>query len=281
MEWMEGTKLAEVVTPAQLLSLGYEPESFCRSMLQLQLSMAYEHGLVHGDTHPGNIILEPGGGIALIDFGLHGHVPRALREKMLEMLFAQASGRIDDAVESFVQVFEPESITDLEAFKEALRGVLAEGGASGSIADHRITEQLIRGMRLGARYRARAQSDLFMVIRNLTIVEGIILRFSPSMDAAAEVKAITAGIMRRRLFGRGMREELDQLLPELALTLSQRPRLAARLLKLERSFHEAPSLGEFLRREDVLRDPPAQTTGWIVVAALLGILVGLAIGLAV
>ena len=40
-------------------------------------------------------------------------------------------------------------------------------------------------------------------------------------------------------FNPTMREEMTQLLPQLALTLSQRPRLVQRLLKLERAFNEA------------------------------------------
>jgi len=277
MQWMEGTKLSDVPTVEALQGLGFDPETFCRAMLELQLVMAYDHGFLHGDTHPGNLILAPDGTVGLIDFGLHGEVPRALRDKMLEMLFKQANGELDEAVDAFVQVFVPEPGLDVDAFKAELRVVLAEGCESGPIAEHRVTEQLVRGMRVGAKYRARAQSDLFMVIRNLTIVEGILLRYYPSMDAAAEVRTITAGILRRRLFGPQLRAEMGQLLPDLALTLSQRPKLAARLLKLERALHDAPTLGDFLRREGVLREPTPTHPASYVAVALLGVLVGLAI----
>lgn len=282
MEWMEGTKLADVADARGLVNLGFDPEAFCRSMLRLQLSMSYEHGLVHGDTHPGNIILLPSGQIALIDFGLHGHVPKALREKMLEIVFSQASGRYDDAVDAFVEVFHPDPTADIAAFKVELRANLEEFGEGGAFEQNRITENMINGMRIGAKYRLQAESDLFTVLRNLTIVEGIVLRYCPSIDPAAEVKAIAGGILRRRLFGPSMQEEMAQLLPQLALTLSQRPRLAARLLKLERSFNEARNLGEFLRREDVIQSgpPPGWSGAALVAVAVLGIAAGLAIGLA-
>lgn len=278
MEWFEGTKLDGVPTRDGLSALGFDPESFGRSMLKLQLSMAYEHGFVHGDTHPGNLILLPGGLIGLIDFGLHGHVPRALREKMLEMIFYQASGRIDEAAAAFIAVLAPDKSVDRAALQKDLIEVLS-AGPKASVRENRITEQLVRGLRVGAKYRLRAQSDLFVVIRNLTIVEGIVLRYAPELDAMAEVKTITGGILRRRLFGSSMREEITQLLPQLMLTISKRPQLVARLLQVERSFTDSKNLGEFLRREQVLAEPaPARGRGALALLVSLGALLAGAAG---
>ena len=51
-----------------------------------------------------------------------------------------------------------------------------------------------------------------------------------------------------------MREEMTQLLPQLLLTISKRPQLVDRLLRLERSFTDSKNLGDFLRRENVLAE---------------------------
>ncbi|MEO1270343.1 MAG: AarF/UbiB family protein [Myxococcota bacterium] len=280
MEWIDGTRLADVPGPEELLALGFEPSSFGRSMLRLQVCMSYEHGFLHGDTHPGNLILEPDGRVVLIDYGLHAALSRALREKMLEMVFAQASGETDTAVEAFIQVFKPDPSKDIEAFKAELRELLSVEGVEGGIRENRVTANLVAGMRLGARYNAQAQSELFTVIRNLTIVEGIVIRYAPDLDPNEELKHITSAILRRRLFGPSMQEELLQLLPQLALTLSQRPRLAKRLMKLERAFNASVTLGEFLRAEHVLQEAaPQPHPASYVIVALLGILIGLLIGL--
>jgi predicted unusual protein kinase regulating ubiquinone biosynthesis (AarF/ABC1/UbiB family) len=275
MEWLDGTKLGDVPGPEQLTALGFDPKTFARSMLRLQISMAYEHGFVHGDTHPGNIILLRTGYVGLIDFGLHGHVPRALRDKMLELLFYQAGGRHHEAVEAFVKIFRPDPAADIETFKRELMAVL-EQDAGRSLKDARITEGLVKGMRVGARYHLEAPSALFMVLRNLAIVEGIVLRYCPDIDTDAEMETIVGDIMRRKVFGPSMREEMTQLLPQLLLNISQRPLLAERLLQLERSFVASSSLGEFLRSEQVLQEqrPAPHGAGLLVVVALLGLLLG-------
>ncbi|MCC7386576.1 MAG: AarF/ABC1/UbiB kinase family protein [Deltaproteobacteria bacterium] len=279
MEWLEGRKLDTVPSGEALAAIGVDPRRFAHSMLRLQVSMSYEHGLVHGDTHPGNIILLPDGQIGLIDFGLHGRVPRALRDKMLEMIFNQVSGRVDEAVDAFVTVFQPGANADVGRFKEELRGVLARGAENKTLSESRFTEQLVSGMRVGARYGLKAQSDLFIVIRNLTIVEGIVLRYCPTIDPAAELRPIMAEILKRRLFGASMRAQIEGLVPQVFLTLSQRPRLAERLMHLERSFTEARNLGEFLRREGVLSEPVRRPSSpWLVLLiGALGLVAGFAL----
>lgn len=44
--------------------------------------MVFEHGFFHADPHPGNFFVEPGGRIALIDFGMIGDVPLNLRHHL-------------------------------------------------------------------------------------------------------------------------------------------------------------------------------------------------------
>ncbi len=274
MEWLDGTKLDEVSTPAELEALGFDRTVFARSMLELQLSMSYEHGFVHGDTHPGNIILLPTGHVALIDFGLHGHVPRALRDKMLEMLFYQSTGRNEAAVEAFIAVFKPDPRSDLDAFRSEMKALLDAGADQRALEESTITDGLIDGMRIGSKYRMEAQSDLLMVIRNLAIIEGIVLRFCPDLDVNTELEQIIQDIMRRKVFGPSMRDEMTQLLPQLLLNISQRPLLAERMLQLERSFVASKNLGEFFRKEGVMEVRSPDRPWPLVAATVIGVVIG-------
>ncbi len=271
MEWLDGELLERVEDADALAARGVSPRALASAMLRLQLVMSYEYGFVHGDTHPGNVILMEGGQLGLIDFGLHGEVPRPLCDRMLELLFYQSSGRTDEAVAAFLQIFTPNPDAELSEFEQQLRRVLGQS-AAGTARESRLTAQLVDGLRLGARYRLRAQSALFVVLRNLTIVEGIVLTYCPELDVIGEARAVLGDILRRRALGAVGRGDLEQLLPLLLLNLSQRPQLADRLLRLERAFTAAGNLGEFLEREGVIdrRPPPRPQPWWL--ALLLGAL---------
>lgn len=273
MEWLEGTLLDDVAGADELVRHGFEPHEFAVALLRLQLSMSYEHGLIHGDTHPGNLILCRDRHLGLIDFGLHGHVGQELRDKMLELLFHQTSGRTDDAVEAFSEVFVPGPNVDRQAFEAELRHVL-EPAASPTAKDARLTAQLIDGLRVGARYELKVRSELLLVLRNLTIIEGIVVKYAPELNLTAEVQQILSAILRRRLAAEQMGRDLQQFLPLWLLTMAQRPHFMDRVLRLERVFTESKNLGDFLRREGVIQpETPSRYRRGVewAIALLLGV----------
>ncbi len=248
MEWLDGVLLDDVPDAQGLAAHGFGAESFARNLLRLQLCMSYEHGLVHGDTHPGNLMLGANGKIGLLDFGLHGNVSQELRDKMLELIFHQASGRTDAAVQAFLTIFVPDTEVELEAFEAELRKVLEQGDATTAVDAH-LTTQLVDGLRVGAKYRLKARSELFLVLRNLTIVEGIVVQYCPSLDVIGVVREIVEGILQRRLTATRLQHDLRGVLPMWMLTVSQRPQLIEKVMRLERVFTESKNLGDFLQKE--------------------------------
>lgn len=263
MDWLDGTLLDTVPDSASLALVGVQPNDLGTSVLRLQLIMSYEFGLVHGDTHAGNLILLPSGKIGLIDFGLNGVVPRKLCDQMLELLFYQASGRTSDAVRAFSRVFGTSTAIEQAQFEQELAGVLRATPQPG--ARNPLTGQLVAGLRLGAKYQLRAQSELFLVLRNLTIVEGLVLLYCPQLDVVRAAEQTLQEIMARRAM-RGLGDpNLAQMAPLLLLNLSKRPELVNHLLRLERSFSEAGDLGEFLEQEGVFRRmaPPKPQPLWV------------------
>ena len=269
MDWLDGALLDDVENRQALEALGVDPKRMARSLLRLQLVMSYEHGFVHGDTHAGNLILLERGRIGLIDFGLHGQVSRRLCDQMLELLFYQASGRTSDAVRAFGRIFGAHASEHRDAFEEELNDILRPDAPRD--VPNPLTSQLVEGLRLGAKYRLKAQSELFLVLRNLTIVEGIVLTYCPEFDFVGEASDILQHIMTRRAM-RGLTDpSLSEMAPLLLLNAAKRPELMQALLRLERSFSDSRDLGELLERERVFERWPAQRQSYAV-PVLVGLL---------
>jgi predicted unusual protein kinase regulating ubiquinone biosynthesis (AarF/ABC1/UbiB family) len=271
MEWMDGVKLDKLKGGADLQRQGFDPREFARHMIRLQVCMSYEHGFVHADTHPGNLILLPTGQVALIDFGLHSTISKALRAKVLEALYYQSQGRIDEQIDATIEFSYPADPKDVEPYKADLRELMKRPmPKTGAI----ISKQLIEALQLAAKYKSVANSELLMIIRNITIVEGIILRYCPDLEPEQEMLAVVTDVLKRGFSFEKMQSEIAPLLGSIALTLSRRPELMERLMKIERTFASSKNLGEFLRKEGVLGDKeePRRSHGAIVAAFLLGVI---------
>jgi ubiquinone biosynthesis protein len=249
MEWLDGTLLDTIEGRSELEAMGFDPKALARSLLRLQLVMSYEHGFVHGDTHAGNLFLLEQGRIGIIDFGLHGQVSRKLCDQMIELLFYQASGRTPDAVRAFGRIFGAHKSENREAFERELTEILR--AAPEEASRNPLTSQLVEGLRLGAKYQLKAQSELFLVLRNLTIVEGIVLTYCPEIDFVDEASEILRQIMTRRALQGLSDPGLSKIAPLLLLNAAKHPELMQALLRLARSFSNSTDLGEFLESERV------------------------------
>jgi len=63
-----------------------------RRLLELFCEQLLVHGFFHADPHPGNILVQPGGRLVLLDFGLVKDLPPGFREGMLRLVAAIVTG---------------------------------------------------------------------------------------------------------------------------------------------------------------------------------------------
>jgi ubiquinone biosynthesis protein len=64
------------------------------------MKQVFEDGFFHADLHPGNMLIKDDGNIALIDFGLVGHLSTDTRNMLIDELIAITKGDIDFFVET-------------------------------------------------------------------------------------------------------------------------------------------------------------------------------------
>ena len=65
---------------------GHDFEELLRLGVRAWLESAFEHGLFHGDVHAGNLFLTIDGKVALLDFGIMGHLEPKVRAALRDAL---------------------------------------------------------------------------------------------------------------------------------------------------------------------------------------------------
>jgi ubiquinone biosynthesis protein len=272
MEWFEGPRLGQVRDKSGLVSLGFDSKELVENLMRIQLSMAYEHGLMHGDMHPGNLILRKDGRLGIIDCGLYARIPKRVRETVLKMLLFQSQERVAEQVDMALQISAPADPRDLPKFRQELIAYFSMPQArSGSS----VSKSIVATMRMGTKYKSTANPYLLMIVRNLVILEGIFLRLEPDFDPADHIGINVKAILLRRFAPDAVMKNFSPVVGEIAIALHNRPQLLSRLLRLEQKFIDSPTLGEFLRSEQVIGPQTNSHAKW---AYLLG---GLITGIAI
>jgi predicted unusual protein kinase regulating ubiquinone biosynthesis (AarF/ABC1/UbiB family) len=81
--FVEGVKVSDV---AALRSLGVDKKDVAKRLVQLYCQMIFVDGLYHADPHPGNVLVQKGGAIVLLDFGAVAQLSPQMREGIPEFL---------------------------------------------------------------------------------------------------------------------------------------------------------------------------------------------------
>ena len=76
LDLVVGTKIDDVDA---LSSAGIDPAAIASLVVDMALVMIFDHGFFHADFHLGNLFVQPDGRVALIGFGMVGHVDDATR----------------------------------------------------------------------------------------------------------------------------------------------------------------------------------------------------------
>src|SRR5882672_1177778 len=98
MELVEGIKVTDVDA---LERAGIDKHVVAQKLIENFCDQVLRDGFFHADPHPGNILIQPGPKIVLLDFGLAKDFPPAFRDGLVRLTFAILSTNRDAIVSAF------------------------------------------------------------------------------------------------------------------------------------------------------------------------------------
>ena len=167
-----------------------------RQMVDGLLEGAVIHGIFHGDFHAGNVFLNQGKKIALVDFGITGRLHGERRTAFLRYVVglmtgdteAQISGLRDlgafpddSDIKTLIKDFKLER-DDFDPLEMSEEEFVAE-------IRHLVKDLLIHG--------ARIPKELMLFVKNFAYLSSVIQNLNPEMDLLEEFEKISSSFFTR------------------------------------------------------------------------------------
>jgi ubiquinone biosynthesis protein len=153
LEYLDGLPVTDLEA---LRTSGVDLRAFGEAIAALYSEMIFERGFFHGDPHPGNLLVLPGGVVGLVDFGLAKELPHDFGPGMARMFARSYSGDAEGALEAARELgFNLDELSP-ELLDELVRGIMSGRGTDLSESAPRRQR---RGPRRGGRGAHRQERE--------------------------------------------------------------------------------------------------------------------------
>jgi predicted unusual protein kinase regulating ubiquinone biosynthesis (AarF/ABC1/UbiB family) len=176
MDYIEGIKITD---REALEQAGISPHEVARLLNDLYADQMLHLGILHADPHPGNLFVQPGPRLVLLDHGLTVPLAPSLVDSLRKLVQALTSGDFDGVsgalAEAGLRLDGEVDITTLLNLVGVLLGNDQPGESGEDVDEVDVGVQI--GKSIGT-----IPTDLLLVGRALGLLDGITKQLDPSMD---------------------------------------------------------------------------------------------------
>ena len=165
---------------------------------RLLLTMILDHGFFHADPHPGNVLVEQDGRIALIDFGMVGAVDAATQGKLLRLVMGITEKNAGTLTDVMLELGISGAHVDRNTLRRDMQRLLDRYGDSvlGDVPVGAFLGQVVEALR---RQRIRLPSDLALLLKTLAMGEGLGKELDPEFNLLDVYIPLTQDLVRRQV----------------------------------------------------------------------------------
>lgn len=178
MEYMKGLP---VDAPELLREHGIDPVKLSQDISVLIYQQIFEFGFFHGDPHPGNITILPGGVVGLYDYGMMGVFSPEFRLSVARMIYGLAEKNHRAVMRAILEMSEEgyardphRMLHDVEAF--------AEENLNRPLREINLGQVLNRLLELLRNNQLRMKGSFYLGIKALSQVEAIGRMLNPALE---------------------------------------------------------------------------------------------------
>jgi ubiquinone biosynthesis protein len=235
LERVRGIKITEM---AALDAAGLDRGALAARAAALTLRMVFEHGFFHADPHPGNFFVEPGGRIALVDFGMVGTVDEPTREQLMQILLAVTTGNAERLSDALLELGVARQRVDRARLSRDLERLVARHYGQ-QLRDLALVPLLEEALAIVRRHRLRLPPKLALLLKTVAMYEGLGAQIDPGFRLTTALEPFAQRLLLRQYSPSRWAPKLAQASVDAAFLGTELPHQLRRILSgLERGTIE-------------------------------------------
>lgn len=227
MEFLDGVKLTQTEA---LRAAGHDPKRLAERAVEAVLSEMLRHGVFHADPHPGNLAALPSGELAMMDFGMVGHLTPELQRHLAGLVIGLMRRDSDAILRTLYRMGVVPDDVDAQRLRrdvDALRDKYYES----SFHDIRLAEATGDLFSVAYRHRILIPPDLTLVGKTLMTLEGVVEQLAPDFRMLDIAEPFGRQLLRDKLHPRNVTRQTAKSALEALDMLMDLPQLVRSVLR--------------------------------------------------
>lgn len=150
-----------------------------RRLARFVLEPAFEHGVFYADPHPGNLLIEEDGSLAVIDFGKIGRLTSETRRRVIDIFVAIQRCDAERLADRLIEITEPKHPIDHSLLTREIDRML-ELYIDVSLENVRFGDAMAELLQLVRRHGLLMPGNLVQFFKALTMCEGMLRAIDPN-----------------------------------------------------------------------------------------------------
>ncbi len=230
IEFIDGIPIDHVDA---LREAGLDPTQIARRGTMAVLHQIFENRFFHGDPHPGNLLVRPGGAIAPLDYGLMGRLDEILVGQVGDLL--QGILRKDSRliVRTLVRFNRRRTDVDQDGLRLAVSDLLDRYHAV-PVHMMRIEQFYWDLVELIRAFDIRFPRDLYLMGKAVVVMESIAQKLDPRFDVVATARTYFTHTVVGRAEAQKTLRGLNRLIEDYTDLIATTPRVLRQILNKAR-----------------------------------------------
>lgn len=181
MERISGIKIDDVEA---LDAAGYDRHRIAVHAAHMVIKEILDDGFFHADPHPGNFVVMPGEIIGAMDFGMVGHLSHHTRTDLIRLYVAAVQLDEEAIVDQLIRMGMVKGPPDRARLRQDVMRLIRKyhGLPLGAVQAPEVIEEV---MPIAFRHHLNLPSELWLVGKTVTMMEGVGLKLAPDFDILA------------------------------------------------------------------------------------------------
>ncbi len=176
---------------AEMRNAGIDTSAVIRASMITLMEGALMFGIFHGDFHGGNLLVQPDGIVALLDYGITGRLSEPKRLAFLRLLMGATINDVRIQVAALRDLGALPPDTDIEEVIEEL-GLEGPPIDPTKLTPEQLTAQVREVTKALLGYGAKMPKELMLFIKNMIFLDSSMPKYAPDVDIFAEITYLAA-----------------------------------------------------------------------------------------